>query len=48
MKNNINKRTLYESIMKNVSAEVKKYLNEKLSDDNLTSKVTAKNLNTRV
>ena len=48
MKNNINKRTLYESIMKNVSAEVKKYLNEKLSDDNLTPKVTSKNLNTRV
>ena len=34
--------------MKNVSEEVKKYLNEKLSDDNLTSKVTTKNLNTRV
>lgn len=32
MKNNINKRALYESIMKNVSVEVKKYLNEKFDD----------------
>jgi hypothetical protein len=34
VKNNINKRTLYESIMKNVSVEVKKYLNEKFDNDN--------------
>jgi hypothetical protein len=34
VKNNINNRTLYESIMKNVSVEVKKYLNEKFDNDN--------------
>lgn len=47
---NKRKRALYESILKCVSVEVKKYLNEKISDDADSSmqKVTTKNLNTRV
>ena len=35
MKNNVDKRTLYESIIKNVSVEVKKYLNEKFDNDDI-------------
>jgi hypothetical protein len=49
VKNNINKRTLYESIMKNVSVEVKKYLNEKFDNDNSEDlQLNKKNLNTKV
>lgn len=49
MKNNINKRALYESIMKNVSVEVKKYLNEKFDDGDVKDlQLKKKNLNTKV